>query len=201
MRYVARIVYICRQNYQLLTKNKIMKRILFTICMALMSAGAFAQNYYEELSEPEAGDWGVGFGIAMGTGSGITNFGMCLPKIQYYFHPNVRVEFSFDYFFKKDYITDWDLNLNVHPYVIPMKYGMHIYPIVGLTFTHRHWSDDIPLIPGEIKHGDEGRIGLNIGGGFQYDITENISAIYEVKYQYVEDYDRCGMNLGMVFRF
>ncbi len=156
--------------------------------MALVAVGMSAQEYYDE--RPAAGDWGLGLNINMGAGSGQTNLGLG-PKVQYYFTPAFRFEASFGYYLEAKHIIDWDLNANFH-YVIPMKYGLSIYPIVGGTFMHRHWTND--------SFGDKGRFGLNLGAGLQYDITPGIAAMYELKYQYVNDYDRCNMSIGIAFR-
>ena len=66
--------------------------------------------------------------------------------------------------------------------------------VLGLTFLHRHWTPaDYP--------GDSGNLGVNLGVGAQYDITSNIYANYELKYQYVNDHDRANMCVGIGFRF
>ena len=98
---MVRITYICRQKDHYLTKNKIMKRILMTICAAVLSLGMFAQDYYySNESEAEGGDWAIGFGLDLGFGAGATNFGIQVPRLQYYFHSRVRAELAFNYFFK-----------------------------------------------------------------------------------------------------
>jgi len=169
-----------------------MKKLLLTLCLALVGTGAFAQDYYDEA---EGGDWGVGFGLAMGTGDGYTDFGFQLPKLMYYFTGRTRAEFTYEYFMEHKNTTVWDINLNVHPYVIPMKMGLSVYPIAGLTFLHSKWSmEDYDTVR-------DGHFGFNIGGGLQYDINETFFANFEVVYQYVNDFDRCHMSAGIVYRF
>ncbi|MBR0243751.1 MAG: porin family protein [Bacteroidaceae bacterium] len=168
-----------------------MKRFLLAICVALLSAGAFAQDYYYT-EEPEGGDWGVGFGFNLGFGAGVTNFGIHVPRLQYYFASRVRAEAAFNYYFKAKETTDWNVDIDVHPYIIPMKYGMHIYPVVGLALWHRH-----------VNIVDENffRVGANIGAGFQYDITENIYANLQYKYMITNDFGHSVLNLGITYRF
>ena len=98
---MVRITYICRQKEQYLTKNKIMKRFLMTICAAVLSLGMFAQDYYySNESEAEGGDWAIGLGLDLGFGAGATNFGIQVPRLQYYIASRVRAELAFNYFFK-----------------------------------------------------------------------------------------------------
>ena len=168
-----------------------MKRFLLSICVALMSLGTFAQdyqNYYYD--EAEAGDWGIGFGLNLGFGAGVTNFGIQVPRLQYYFHSRVRAEAAFNYFFKAKETTDWNIDIDVHPYVVPMKYGLHVYPVVGLALWHRKTLDDKFF-----------RVGANLGVGFQYDITENISANIQYKYMVTNDFGHSIFNIGMIYRF
>lgn len=168
-----------------------MKKLLLALCLTLMGTGAFAQDYYDEA---EGGDWGVGFGLTMGVRNEYSNFGFQLPKLMYYFTSHTRAEFTYEYYMKKKNTTVWDVNLNIHPYVIPMKYGLSVYPVAGLTFVHSKWHYE-----GETER--DGHFGFNIGGGMQYDIAENIFANFEAVYQYVNDFDRAHFALGIVYRF
>ncbi|MCR5181091.1 MAG: porin family protein [Bacteroidaceae bacterium] len=169
-----------------------MKRFLLAICVALFGTGAFAQDYYYS-DGPEQGDWAVGFGFNLGFGAAdVTNFGIQVPRLQYYFHERVRAEASFNYFFKSKNTTDWNIDFDVHPYVIPMKYGLHVYPVVGLAFWHRH---------NQLVDSNWGRIGADIGAGFQYDITENIFCNLQYKYFVTNDFGHSAFNLGIAYRF
>lgn len=190
---MVRITYICRQKEQYLTKNKIMKRFLMTICAAVLSLGMFAQDYYySNESEAEGGDWAIGLGLDLGFGAGATNFGIQVPRLQYYIASRVRAELAFNYFFKSKEVSDWDIDLDIHPYVLPMKYGLHVYPVVGIALWHRHFHFD-----------DTGkfRVGANVGVGFQYDITPNIAANLQYKYMITNDYGHSVFNIGIGYRF
>ena len=52
----------------------------------------------------------------------------------------IRGEASLDYFFKKDGMSMWDVNLNVH-YLFPITEKIKVYPLAGLTFTN--WRYEI----------------------------------------------------------
>ena len=177
-------------------------------CVALMSVGASAQEYYEEEYEgAKAGDWAVGLNLDMGFGDSYVNFGIT-PKIQYYVTDAFRPEISFDYFIENDHLSVWDININFH-YLIHMKYGIYIYPILGATFQHCHSTYESPLLDAagiptgktEKVTDNTGRFGLNAGAGAQYDITPNLYCNLEMKYQYVKDFGRGILQVGIVYRF
>ncbi|MBO4800567.1 MAG: porin family protein [Bacteroidaceae bacterium] len=166
-----------------------MKKFMLALCLSFVSLGTFAQEYYDDSAA--AGDWAVGLNIPFTFGDD-THLGFG-PKLQYYATQALRLEASFDYYLEANERIDWDLNFNLH-YLIPAKYGISIYPVVGMTFLHRHWTfDGAP--------GDSGSLGLNIGIGAQYDVTSNIFVNYECKYQYVNNHDRANMCVGIGFRF
>ena len=168
-----------------------MKKYLFALCLSFVSLGTFAQEYYDDSAA--AGDWALGLNIPLTFGNGShLGFG---PKLQYYATQALRFEASFDYFLEAKHRIDWDLNFNLH-YLIPAKYNISFYPIVGMTFKHFHWTGDWFEKPD-----DEGRLGLNIGMGAQYDITSVIYVNYELKYQYVNDFDCGNMCVGIGYRF
>lgn len=170
-----------------------MKKLMMLFCVALMSVGASAQEYYEEEYEgAQAGDWAIGLDLGMGFGDSYVNFGL-MPKVQYYVTDAFRPEVSFDYFIPKNHQNFWDININLH-YLFHMKYGIYIYPILGATFQHYHFS-----YAGETIN--EGRFGLNAGAGMQYDITPNLYCNLEMRYQYVKDLGRGILQIGIGYRF
>ncbi len=181
-----------------------MKKLMMLFCVALMSVGASAQEYYEEEYEgAQAGDWAIGLDLGMGFGDSYVNFGL-MPKVQYYVTDAFRPEVSFDYFIQKDHLSVWDININLH-YLFHMKYGIYIYPILGATFQHTH-TTDIPeikdgILTGKTTTENEGRFGLNAGAGMQYDITPNLYCNLEMRYQYVKDFGRGILQIGIGYRF
>jgi len=187
-------------------------------CVALMSVGASAQEYYEEEYEgAQAGDWAIGLNLGMGFGSiptalntditkGYVNFGL-MPKVQYYVTDAFRPEISFGYFIENKRQNFWDININFH-YLFHMKYGIYIYPILGATFQHYHYDyakdaetkAALELAGYDVKY-NVGHFGLNAGAGVQYDITPNLFCNLEMKYQYVKDFGRGILQVGIGYRF
>ena len=186
-----------------------MKKLMTLFCVALMSVGAFAQGYYEEEEMgAQAGDWAVGLNLDMGFGDSYVNFGIT-PKIQYYVTDAFRPEISFDYFIEKKHLSVWDININFH-YLIHLKDGIYFYPILGATFQHTHETYDLPVVDAttglptgktEKSTDNTGRFGLNAGAGVQYDITPQLYANLELKYQYVKDFGRGIFQIGIGYRF
>lgn len=176
-----------------------MKKIMLTLCVALMSVGAFAADeYYEE--EAKAGDWGVGINLGMGTKHPVVNIGMGA-KVQYYLTDELRAEAVYNGFFKRSHITYWDVNLNLH-YVFNMKYGLACYPILGVTFVHGHYKNEGRIeeletdfwsqfwgITDKQYNDREGSIGFNIGAGVQYAITSNLYLNVEGIFKYAGSKD------------
>ncbi len=98
-----------------------MKKYLMIVCMMLISTATFAQQ----------GSTFVGANVNYGLHKNYKNFGIGA-KVQYEFIDNWRAEASGNYFFKKDYCTMWDVNLNVH-YLIHATDKLNFYPLAGLT--------------------------------------------------------------------
>ena len=102
------------------------------LCVALISVGAFAQK----------GEQRVGLNLNYGTE--ISNVGLGA-KYQYGITDAIRLEGSFDYFFKKDGASMWDINVNAH-YLFPFAKKFAVYPLVGLTYANCKvtggWSND-----------------------------------------------------------
>ena len=169
-----------------------MKKFLLTLCVALMGMNASAEEFDDSA---EAGDWAIGFGFNLGAGAeSVTNFGLQIPKLQYYFASRVRAETSFNYYFRTKRVTDWNIDIDIHPYIVPMKYGLHVYPIAGLAI----WKRKDTRVDDNQHHF---RVGANLGAGFQYDITENIFANFQYKYMITNDYGHSVLNLGIAYRF
>ena len=144
--------------------------------MALASTAMFAQK----------GATYVGANVNYGMHSDYKNFGVGV-KAQYEFLQNVRAEASFNYFFKKDNISMWDLNLNAH-YVFHVG-GVGIYPLAGL------------CVVGSKVEGFDGNtdLGYNLGGGVEFPIGNNVKLNFEAKYQFVNDLDRPVISAGIAF--
>ena len=186
--------------------------------MMLMSVGAFAQ---------EAGKMAVGVNAAYGFASNYKTFGVG-GKFQYCITNEFRAEASGTYFLKKDNVSAWDANINVH-YVIPISEGLNVYPLAGLTIfgvkadiggaidgsyseawalaqaagmSKSEFDAQWNAAKGSVKDSaSETRVGFNAGGGIEYFLSEQFKINAEVKYQYTKDSDWPVISIGAAYVF
>ena len=134
-------------------------------------------------------------GVHLSYGTEIESFGIGL-KYQYNITDNIRLEPSMNYFFENNGIDQFDINANAH-YLFPMASNVRVYPLAGLTFAR--WS--FPQLIGGKFSNDATRLGINFGGGAEMDITDKLMLNFELKYQFVNDFDQAIFNLGIAYMF
>ena len=146
-----------------------MKKLFFVVVAMFMALAASAQK----------GEMSVGGNLSFGLDDGYNNIGIG-PKFQYNFAEKWRGEASFDYFFKKDYISEWDINLNVH-YIVPIgNTKFNFYPLAGLTLL------GISVDMGPLGSASDTNFGFNVGGGFEYYFSDHFKANVEGKLQWAD---------------
>lgn len=153
--------------------------VLFSMMFFVM-VGAFAQKGIQAA------------GVHLNYGTEIKSFGIGV-KYQYNFTDNVRLEPSLNYFFENDGVDQFDINANVH-YLFPMASNVRAYPLVGLTFARweaSYFGDSA----------DATRLGVNAGGGIEFDIADKLMLNVELKYQFVSDFDQAIFNVGVAYMF
>lgn len=147
---------------------------------ALMAAGLMAQ---------EKGEIAVGGNLVLGSGDSYTNYGIGA-KFQYNVINRLRLEPSFTYFLKKDNLSMWDLSVNAH-YLFPVAEKIAVYPLAGLSI--------LGLNP---EYGDsDTEIGLNLGGGADYQLTDKLFLNLELKYKIHDNWDRFLVSVGVGYKF
>ena len=176
-----------------------MKKIVLTLAITLTSICAFAQQ----------GEKAIGLNLSYGTE--IKNLGIGV-KGQYSITDAIRTEASFDYFLKKDGLSMWDVNLNVH-YLFPLTEKLKVYPLVGLSYTNWKFDysdseddygiylDDDDDWDGGDSSSSTGKFGLNLGGGIQYSITDVFTVSFEARYQLINDFDQMIFGVGVAYKF
>ena len=170
-----------------------MKKLLLLVCAAVMSLSASAQ----------AGDKALGAQLVFG--SETNNIGLGV-KGQYYFTDQLRGEASVDYFFKNKGVSMWDINANVH-YLFDVANKVKVYPLAGLGYTNWSYTNDVIVIEEngnkrttEFK-GSNGRLAVNLGGGAEYALTDNVSVNAEAKWQIVNNYNQLVLGVGVAYKF
>ena len=153
-----------------------MKKYLFMlVAVFAMSTAAFAQKGVTAFGvQGVYDDWNGQFGIGV--------------KLQHNFADQFRSEIGTDLFFKKYDISMVDVNANFH-YVVPVASQFNVYPLVGANIAF--FNHDILT-----------RIGLNLGGGLEYYITDTVKLVGEAKYIVSDNgFSRFGANFGFAFMF
>ena len=148
--------------------------VLFSMMFFIMGS-AFAQKGIQAA------------GVHLSYGTEIESFGIGV-KYQYNITDNIRLEPSMNYFFENNDVDMFDINANAH-YLFPMASNVRVYPLAGLTFAR--WDF------GKVAT----RLGVNIGGGAEMDITDNLMLNFELKYQTVSDLDQAIFNVGIAYMF
>jgi outer membrane protein X len=169
----------------------------------------------------EAGDVAAGVNLAAGFGNEFTNVGIGA-KFQYNVTAPVRAEGSFTFFPKKDGLGMWDLSVNGHYLIgIPSVSNFTVYPVAGLGLTgytggggggEYEWQNPITgeweREEYESEEGEGGTytvLGLNLGGGAEYKLTDRIRVNAELKYRIGFDSDvfanRFLISAGIAYTF
>jgi outer membrane protein X len=134
-------------------------------------------------------------GVHLSYGTEIESFGIGV-KYQYNITDNIRLEPSMNYSFENNGVDQFDINANAH-YLFPMASNVRVYPLAGLTFAR--WS--FPQLIGGKFSNDATRLGINFGGGAEMDITDKLMLNFELKYQFVNDFDQAIFNFGIAYMF
>ena len=154
-----------------------MKKLFFAICMMLMSVGAFAQQ--GKMTLGIQGNYMIdspnNFGIGAGIGYGITS--------------NIRGVAEFNYFLKKDFVSYWNVEANGE-YLFKVGDGFTLYPLVGLDFLGFSVENG----------GSDSKLGLNLGAGAEYQLSEKLAL--KLEYNYKPQYDGWSLlKIGVVIPF
>lgn len=128
----------------------------------------------------------------------------------------IRIAPGFDYFFKSEGIGLWSANVNGH-YLFEIRSveGLKVYPLFGFTLLGS-MGDGVDMgdidysdIPGYEEYIDEEvdgggnatKFGCNLGAGIQYPILDNIDLGFELKYQFVKDFDQFVLGINAAYKF
>lgn len=172
-----------------------MRKLFLTAVIALLSIGAYAQKGQTYLGGQLAYPTEIeSLGIGVKGGYGITDA--------------IRAQATFDYFLKKNNVSWWDLNLDVH-YLFPLGNNIKVYPLAGLTYlrgsvdgsTQTVNTPDGSVTVGSNESYSDGNLGVNLGGGFQYDLTDKLALNAEVKFQIIKNTNQGVISAGLAYKF
>ena len=148
----------------------------------------------------EQGDMAVGANLVLGYNSDFTDFGVG-GKFLYNVSDAIRLEGAVTFFLPKDYfgvkLSFWDLSVNGH-YLLPVSDKFTLYPLVGLGI--QGWK--LKVSESGISVSDTGSdLCFNLGGGFDYKLTDQLFLNCELKYRIVEDWNRLVISAGITYKF
>ena len=192
-----------------------MKRFFTALGVALIGfTGALAQK----------GDMAVGLNLGVAPclekNASFTNFGIGA-KFQYNVTNPIRLEADLDYWFKAKGMDMFDITANVH-YIFNVGSKIKVYPIVGIgyasvsggsSFDMDDFEDIWGGYPFYSRASDDydfdfdggssrmNRFIFNLGVGCEYAITSKLMAGFEIKYQYVKDFQRLPITIGATYHF
>ena len=156
-----------------------MKKILTILMLLCLSMGAMAQK----------GDASIGANLLYGTD---TNLGIAA-KMRYNVTDQFRVEPAFEYFFKHDYVSMWDLGANLH-YVFPVTDMIQVYPLAGVSY----FKSKVHGQGFDVE--SDGKIGFNLGGGVDIPLGGFILNL-EGKFQLVDGTNQFVIGAGFAIPF
>lgn len=164
-----------------------MKKFLFALIAVIMCVpAAFARS----------GDMGLGIDLGaapcLEKGSSVTNFILGV-KYQYQATSLIRLQADVDFGFKSKSISTFNAMANVH-FLVPCARNFYIYPLAGLGY------GSVKVDYGDVT-GSHDKFAFNIGLGCEYDIASNWAVDFEIKYQYMQDFNRLPILVGLTYKF
>ena len=203
-----------------------MKKFLFAISMAAAATlGAAAI----ETGDMAVG-LNLGVAPCLESGASVTNFGIGA-RFQYNVAAPVRLEANFNYWFKSKGLDALDLAVNAHylitlsdrlrVYPIAGVGFAHLGGGGGGSFdpgdfdygdfdyddffsrSRSGWDDIFGDIEDAADAGgtSANKFMFNVGAGIEYDITSKLAVSAEIKYQYIQYFNRLPINIGVTYRF
>ena len=157
-----------------------MKKALLILFMAVLGMGAATAQVHK-------GEFAVGANLVWG--SEIENFGLGA-HARYAIIDNLRAEAGFTGFFKNKGVNCWEINLDAHYLIGLYQQRLFIYPVLGLNYTMVSANDV-----------DNNHMGLNLGGGLEFEINDRWGVNFEYRHTIVKDVDQSVIALGANYTF
>ena len=145
---------------------------------------------------------GLSFGAELAYAGKMEAFGLGA-RLLYGLNENIRFDLSDHYYFKKEYKYLDDLNLNVH-YLFDVADNLQLYPLAGVTlllwkveFDDYNFQTDTWF-----KNSfSDSKFGVNLGGGAQYALTDQLLLNGELKFQIISDTNQLVISAGVIYKF
>lgn len=144
-----------------------MKKVMLVLAVIL----GFAASVNAQTDSKMA----AGINLNLGLGDSYTNYGIGA-KYQYAFTDHWRGEADFNYFFKKDHTSFWDIDLNAQYLFHLGNGGVNLYPLAGLGFYNNKfdgWGGSV----------SDNSLGVNYGVGIEFPLCDSFKLNAEFKGQ------------------
>ena len=160
-----------------------MKKFILSAIVALFAFGASSQ---------EKGDMAIGVNLGVAPCftkhySTITNFGIGA-KYQYNVTDPIRLEADLEYWLKNKQLSVFDVSANAQ-YLVGLTDKCNVYPTVGIGIGHVSYTDN-----------SWDKFLFNVGIGAEYSIADNLALDFQFKYQFVQDFSRLPIQIGIIYR-
>ncbi len=162
-----------------------MKKILTLVCAMMLGIG-FAN------AQVHQGETAAGFNLVYG--SEIENLGVGA-RFQYGILDQLRAEVGFNYFFEKNHMSWWDVNINAHYLVGLWNEQLYIYPLAGVNYTMVDFKGELD------DKGEQNHVGLNLGAGIEYEINNHFGVNFEYRHTIIRKVDQGVFGLGINYKF
>jgi len=178
-----------------------MKIIFKKIAIIAVSAMFMIYTATAQQGEKAAGGY-----LSLAVGDVVTNIGVG-GKFQYNVLDPIRLEGSLSLFLPSKFTVNdgwfgsqslygtlsmWDISANVH-YLINVSDQYNVYPLLGLSLL----GATVKFL--DVKDTETG-IGLNIGGGMDFNINEQVAINGEIRGRFGE-WSRFIISVGLIFKF
>lgn len=162
-----------------------MKKILTLVCMLMLGVSMVSAQVHQGQSAA---------GAQLVYGTEIKNLGIGI-RYQYGILDQLRAEIGVNYFFEKNHMSWWDVNLNAHYLVGLWNEQLYIYPIAGLNYTMVDFKGELD------DKGEKNHVGLNLGAGVEYEITNHFGVNFEFRHTVIRKVDQGVFGLGVNYKF
>lgn len=156
-----------------------MKKVLLSLAFMTIALGVFAQKQ---------GESSVGFNLGYAFDTENATLGI---DYRYSFTNAFRIAPSLSYYTKSSGLSAFVIDANVH-YLFPLSDQFYFYPLAGLNlaFWDYKYLDDT-----------ESELGINIGLGGEFLVSEQVSLGLELKYVAISDADQALAAVRIGYRF
>ncbi len=162
-----------------------MKKILTIICALMLGIG---------IGQAQVGQGETAAGVNLVYGSEIESLGVGA-RFQYGILDQLRAEVGFNYFFEHNHMSWWDVNINAHYLLGLWNNQLYIYPLAGVNYTMVDFKGEANDL------GEENHIGLNLGAGVEYEITDHFGVNLEYRHTIIRKVDQGVIGLGLNYKF